>query len=303
MGYTRWDSSDWATYASTTATKTDSEIFSSTSMNEDLNPLNTVREARDSDVHPASTPIIVGCDVTASMGIISQKLVREGIGVLFEEILDRKPVTDPQLMVMGIGDVTCDRSPLQVSQFEADIKCAEWLEKVYLEGGGGGNRCESYDLAAYYAAFNTSIDSIEKRNKKGYLFTIGDECPPEILTASQINKVIGGAQSDMTFAEIVEAVSKSYHYFHIMVEQGHYMSRDRTGVINQWGELMGQNAVPLADYNDLSEVIVSLIEVVEGRDADEIVKSWDGSTALVVKRAIGGVSNYIEENNTGIVRF
>ena len=34
---------------------------------------------------------------------------------------------------------------------------------------------ESYELALYFAAYKTSCDAWEKRQKKGYLFTLGDE--------------------------------------------------------------------------------------------------------------------------------
>jgi hypothetical protein len=80
------------------------------------------------------------------MGIISDNIAKEGMPTLFKEIYDRKPITDPHIMFMGIGDVEAgDRSPLQVSQFEADIRLAEQLEKLHVEHGGGGNlRCSSY---------------------------------------------------------------------------------------------------------------------------------------------------------------
>jgi len=158
--------------------KSTAQIFTSYDLHEDLDPKGTNRESRDSDENPESTAIIIGCDVTGSMGFIAENLIREGLGVLFEEIYDRKPVSDPHIMVSAIGDVDSDRVPLQVGQFEADLKITEDLEKVYVEGNGGGNNKESYDLPYYYAAYHTSIDCFEKRNKKGYIFTIGDELPP-----------------------------------------------------------------------------------------------------------------------------
>jgi hypothetical protein len=91
-----------------------------------LNPAKIkMRESRDSDDNLPSTPIIVGIDVTGSMGVLAETLVKRGLKPLFEEILDRKPVTDPHVMAMAIGDAWCDRAPLQVTQFEADISVAE----------------------------------------------------------------------------------------------------------------------------------------------------------------------------------
>lgn len=291
MGYSRWSDDDWASYSTTTATKSKSAIFKSHSMDADLNPLNVaMREARDSDANPESTPIIVGVDVTGSMGHLAEQIVRTGLGTLFNEILDRKPVTDPQLMSMAIGDGYSDKAPLQVSQFEADLKCAEWLEKIWLEGNGGGNNTESYDLPYYFAANHTSHDAFEKRGKKGYLFTMGDEFPPTYTKKEYVTDVINsegdGMQDDILFTDVIAQAEKMYNCFHIIIAEGYCASRDPEGVKEAWQKTMGQRAIWLEDHTKLSETIVSLIQVIEGEDKDKVAASWGGDTALVVGNAI-----------------
>ncbi|MGD0331615.1 MAG: hypothetical protein ABSB40_14415, partial [Nitrososphaeria archaeon] len=207
---------DWTTYASTHVTgKSGAELFTNTDIDPLLNPKDVkIRESRDSDAYPESTALIVGIDQTGSMGMISKQMIREGLNVLATEIYDRKPITDPQIMFMAIGEIReglnvlateiydrkpitdpqimfmaigdaamHERAPLQVTQFEVDIKIAEQLQKFYLEGRGGGNDNESYTFPWYFAAMHTSIDCFEKRGKKGYLFTVGDECVPPVLHA------------------------------------------------------------------------------------------------------------------------
>ena len=66
------------------------------------------------------------------------KKLNEIMTNLYEE------VSDVQFMIMGIGDLYCDEAPIQASQFESDIRIAEQLDKIYFEGGGGGNGYESY---------------------------------------------------------------------------------------------------------------------------------------------------------------
>jgi len=308
MGTSRWDASDWAAYSTTTSTKSTEEIFRSSSINKDLDPKGVNRESRDSDENPESTAIIVGCDVTGSMGMISENLIREGLGTLFEEIYDRKPVSDPHIMVMGIGDVNYDTAPLQVSQFEADLTIAESLEKVYIEQGGGGNQFESYDMPMYFAANHTSIDCFEKRGKKGYLFTIGDELPPEVTSKDGVNRVIGddGLQEDIPFQDVVDAAEKMYNVYHVIVAEGWFAERVGVDKVRSaWTKYLGQNVIVLTDYNKLSEVIVSIIEVNEGRSADEVVKSWDGDTALVVRDAVRDLATAEKayDDAAGITRF
>lgn len=225
MGNGRFSSTDWDVFSSTTtAGRSTREIFSAFSLHETLNPArarNLTREARDSASNPHSTPLIVGLDVTGSMHSIPDYMVRDGLPVLFKTIYERKPIPDPQIMFAGIGDVVCDRAPLQVSQFEADISIAQQLKNLYLEGGGGGNSSESYPLVWYFAGMHTSTDSFEKRKKKGYLFTIGDELAPDGITAEQIGRVMGvWPQQDFSTSDLLDIASRSWNVFHITIEEG-----------------------------------------------------------------------------------
>jgi hypothetical protein len=224
------------------------------------------------------------------MGMISDAMIRTGMNTLATEIYTRKPITDPHMLFGGIGDVNYDSAPLQVTQFEADIRVAEQLQNIYLEGGGGGNNFESYLLPWYFAAMHTSIDCFEKRGKKGYLFTAGDEEPEMKLTKAQIEKVFGYTpEQDYDFQTLYTMVSRKYEVYHLMVEQGSHMRYDSSRTVKPWRELMGQRAILLSDYTKMSEVIVSIIQATEGATKEDIVASWDGSTGLVVSKAIGNL--------------
>ena len=56
---------------------------------------------------------------------------KQGLARLFEfsyvYFMVDHPVADPHMMIMGVGDAWCDRAPLQVTQFEPDIRIAEQL--------------------------------------------------------------------------------------------------------------------------------------------------------------------------------
>lgn len=306
MGTSRWDDSAWVSHTSSVKTKTREEIFSSSHMLEKFDPKKiTVRESRDSALNPNSNAIIVALDVTGSMGINAEQLARNGLGVMVEEIIKRKPVSDPHVMCIGIGDVKYDSAPLQVTQFEADITIAEDLKNIYLEGGGGGNCFESYNLAWYFAALNTSIDCYEKRGKKGYLFTLGDEEAPEDLLASEIRKVFGNQETkDYTSEQLLNMASKMYHVYHIVVKQGSHARHYFDDVMKSWKELLGQRVLVLEKNEDLAEVIVSTIEVNEGRAIKDVIDSWSPDKVLSVKTAITQLAPYEGgSSGTGVVKF
>lgn len=295
MGSGRWDSDTWASHSATTrATKpTVDHIYTSRGMHPDLDPKSIkVRESRDSDANPASTAVIVALDVTGSMSIVLDAIARKGLGTLVEEIHDRKPVTDPHIMIMGVGDFECDISPLQVTQFEAEVKpMTDQLEKIWLEKHGGGNSHESYTAPWLFAAMHTSIDCFEKRGKKGYLFTVGDEQPNMVLFASNLRAHLDDApEADLTIQQLLEMVSRTYHVFHVMVEEGSHFQGAGNTVVKEWTDILGQRALRLEDHRKLAELIVSAIQVTEGSTVDAVVKSWSGDTSLVVAKGISALT-------------
>ena len=303
-----WKSSDWTSYTSThVAGKTRDAIFSR-AMDKTLNPHGVkIRESRDSDVFPNSTALAIFLDQTGSMGDLADEMIHNGCNVLATEVYDRKVIPDPQILFGAIGDVAnpggTEEAPLQVTQFETDIRIAEQLQKFYLEGKGGGNDTESYTLPWYWASVHTELDCFIKRGKKGYLFTVGDECVPDILTSKQIERVLGyNPEKDFTAQELYNMVSRTYHVFHLMVEQGNFMSSYPSNVINSWTKILGQNAIPLSDHKKMSEVIVSIIQAREGVKKEEIIASWDGSTSVVVSKAIGSIVANANAND-GVIEF
>jgi hypothetical protein len=283
MGGGTFSSSAYAAYSTSTVGKTTDEIYTSRTINKNLDPLGVkIRESRDSADNPKSTPIIVGIDVTGSMGIIADQIAREGLGTLFTGILDRKPVTDPHLMFMGIGDANCDSAPLQVSQFEADNRIVEQLTQIYIEHGGGGNNFESYNLPWYFAAFHTVHDSMEKRGKRGYLFTIGDEEAPAPLTKAQLKRFIGDeVQAELSTVDLLQLAQRLYDVYHVVIMQGSHASSRPDAVRKSWDALLGQHAIYLTDYKKLPETIVSAIEVAEGRDAEDSAKAWGAGHSVI----------------------
>lgn len=300
MGCGTFTSRDWSSYKASrgyTSASTVSDMYKASTVKTEMEPYGiTYRESCDSEEHPNSTPIILGLDVTGSMGSVLETVSKK-LNTLIMEIYDREPVKDPQIMIMAFGDVECDKHPLQVSQFESDIRIAKQLNDVYFERGGGGNAGESYTLPWYFAARHTKIDSFDKRGKKGFLFTIGDEPYLTNISQAAIKKFIGDEiPSNLSADELLTEVSRQYEVYHLMIEEGYGMRREHDKVVNKWTNLLGQRAVLVSDCTMIPEIIVSILEVAAGKDAEEVVSSWDGSTAVVVSKAINGLTTVDDSN-------
>jgi hypothetical protein len=287
MGAGTFDAGTYRTFSDSVKSKSTDEIYSS-KLNKNLDPKGvTMRESRDSADNPESTPVIIALDVTGSMGMIADVIARTGLGTLFTSILDRKPITDPHLMFMGIGDANSDSAPLQVSQFEADSRIIEQLTQIYLEHGGGGNSFESYNLPWYFASEHTVHDSYLKRAKRGYLFTVGDEETPAALTKEQIKRFIGDdVERAIEPLESLEAAQRRYDVFHMVIKEGSHARRHLDRVMGSWNALLGQHVIPLADHTKLAETIVSAIEVAEGLSAKDSASRWSSSIGSVVFDAV-----------------
>lgn len=288
---------NFASYAATATTMRAAPSAAaafSKGMHPDMDPSKFMtRECRNSVKNPLATPIAIFSDFTGSMGEIARKLVAEGLGVLAKEIIARNPIPYPQLAFGGIGDVDCDRAPLQFGQFEveADVMMKQ-IGQLYCEGGGGGNRWESYNLPWHLAAFHMDADCW-KDGRKGFLFTLGDEEVPPDLTETRLKKVFGSRQEPiMTNTQLLDLITPKFNVFHLVIAEGsHIRYNGLDTVVQGWNKLMGQRVVTVDDYTKLGEIITSLIQASAGVDNDTIVKSWaDSSTAKSVSRALATVS-------------
>ena len=231
-------------------------------VHEKMNPLGVVRESRDSDAHPDSRAIAVLFDVTGSMREVP-RILQRNLCQLMGLLLRKGYLADPQIMVGGIGDATCDRAPLQIGQFESGIEIDQDLGKLWLEGGGGGQQTESYELAMHFMARKTSIDCFEKRRKRGYLFLIGDEMPYPCLKRREVTAIIGDElQEDLPVKRLVHEVEKLYDTYYILPNLTSYY--DDPKIHNCWVNLLGQRMLRLENPEGISELIAATIGLAEG---------------------------------------
>ena len=211
-----------------------------------MNPYGVkTRESRDSEAHPESRAVAVLFDVTGSMGCVP-RILQENLCQLMGLLLRKGYLAHPQILIGGIGDATCDRAPLQIGQFESGIEIDQDLAKLWLEGGGGGQQTESYELAMYFMARHTSIDCLEKRGQRGYLFLIGDEMPYRSVKRKEVAKLIGDRLGeDIPVEQIVSELEAKYDTYFILPNLTSYY--DDPKIHGRWVQLLGQNVIRLED--------------------------------------------------------
>jgi hypothetical protein len=258
MGYSSWSDSAYERVSGERATASSAEIFRGEASIDPLMEPRGVqfREARDSEHHPRSVPIIVAFDVTASMGDIPTRFAKQMLGQLMTRLVEQRWVTDPQILFAAVGDAVSDRAPLQIGQFESGLEMDMWLTRIWLEGRGG-DPPESYTLAHWFAAHHTATDAWEKRQKKGYLFTIGD-ATHKPLQPSHVQRVFGAQPAHPTDSpSVIAAAAQRYELFHVLVTRG---QPPMQSIVQHWRELLGDRLLVL----DQTEAICELIGVAMG---------------------------------------
>lgn len=210
-------------------------------------------ESRDSVEHPISTPVIITFDVTGS-NYDNAKVAQKKLPELMAKLAS--VCENPQIAVWANDDyLTSGKAAVQLGDFESDNRIDDGIRNTWLVGAGGGNDGESYDLLIYAAARKTVTDSMEKRNKKGYMFLYADEPFFLNVDATQISRVFGDkAQSDLKLTDLITETQKSWDIYVIWPQDGYKHSR------LQYVELFGDSSVvTLQDPSLLCEKVASII--------------------------------------------
>jgi hypothetical protein len=263
-----------------------------THVHADLNPFGvTTRESRDSGEHPASVPIAVLFDVTGSMAGVPRTLQTK-LPELLGLVLRKGYAEDPQILFGAVGDATCDRAPLQIGQFESDNRMDDDLGKILLEGGGGGQMTESYELAMYFMARHTTLDRLDKRRRRGYLFMIGDELAYPRVKAREVRKIIGDdLAEDIAIEDMVAELTRMYDLYFIIPE-GAYHSADQR-MLRFWRRLLGQNVLHLDDPGAVCETIALTVglaeEAIDLAEGLEHLREYGSGAGASVSRALAQV--------------
>ena len=293
MGRGSYKASDWAKLRSEkgmNARTTEKQLFAGRSAEKIYDSrFVRLRESRDSEDSPTATPIMIAFDVTGSMGYLAKELAVNALNKAVMTLLTERPISDPHILCAAVGDCRNDKYPFQATQFEADIRIIRQLLGLYLEGGGGGNGGESYHLAWYFAAYHTAHDHYDKRGKKGFLFTIGDDACHDELRISEIRNVFAdNVPYSVSNAELLAEAGKRYHVIHIHIER----NRDADEEIwAGWQRMLPGRCTVIheKDIDCLAELICAIISVLSGKAVNETLKGMDQERAEKIARSMATI--------------
>lgn len=295
MGSSTFDRDEFKSYSRSmgktynpTTNRVEGQVYRSMMLNEQLNPKNVIRECCNSEEHPNTIPVILALDVTGSMGDACQETA-EALGVIMEQLY--KKFKDIEIMVMGIGDLAYDKAPIQISQFESDVRIAEWLDKIYMEHGGGGNSYESYTAAWYMGLRHTKLDAYDKQGRKGIIITMGDEPLNPYLPKSELSNVTGDSlQGDIETKDLFKDASEKFDIYHIAVDSPqnsyyYYVKR----IKESFGNLLGQRFM-ISTIGKLGDTICDCIaNSVDNGNSSSFVLNEDNKDTPVENNE-GGIS-------------
>lgn len=273
MGSGSFDNTSYAVYNSSlgrTMTSTGrvvGQTYTSRDLDPSLDPKNfKVRECVNNEEHPNTIPVILALDVTGSMGSACKETAA-ALGIIITNLYQK--YKDIEFCVMGIGDLAYDYAPIQMSQFESDVRIAEALDKIYMEHGGGGNGYESYSAAWYMGLYRTKLDCFDKQGRKGIIITMGDEPMNPYLPKTNLNEAIdGNEETNIETKDLYKKASEKFNIFHIAVDNNHTeYYRYSKDIEKTFGQLLGTN------YK------VSTIDALAGTIENCISEAIDGVTA------------------------
>lgn len=290
MGTRGWSTEEFKSYSKSKGMKlsrdgvvlgitSSQDNFKSWGLNVALDPKNVVRECRDSDEHPNTIPVILALDVTGSMGDAAVEVAKK-LNVIMTRLFEN--IKDVEFMIMGIGDLAYDSTPIQASQFESDIRIAEQLDKLYFEYGGGGNSFESYSAAWYFGLHHTDLDCW-KRGKKGIIVTMGDEMLNPYLPIKGYRSGLKDAtgdklQGDVETNELYKDASQKFDIYHLGVVHDRW-SKDRATN----AKLSFEKVLQPGHYKEVSldTIVDTIVDIIVGAGNNTPTVTGSGTTGEI----------------------
>jgi hypothetical protein len=249
----------------------------------------------------SSSPLIIVIDETGSMGdwpatIFSKLPYLENEG---KEYLG----DDFEICFMAIGDAYCnEKYPLQVRPFAKGTELKDRLTELVIEGGGGGQTTETYELAALFAAEKIDLPNAVKP----IMIFIGDEQCYNSISPDHAERLLGiKLEKTLTTAAVFKKLKEKFSVYLVRKAYGtagdNSMSADDKRITEDWAQYLGHDHIanlPKADR--VVDVIFGILakesgriayfnHEIEDRQDDDQVKTVYKSLATIHKLTGGDI--------------
>ncbi len=211
-------------------------------------------------------PLVIVCDVTGSMGDWPATMFSK-LPYLDHEAGDYLG-SDKAICFAAVGDANGDEYPLQVQQFGEGAALKKALLSLIIEGHGGGQIMETYELAALYFARNVAMP----KAVSPILIFIGDEAPYDVVIPEQAEEFAHVAlQKRLRTKDIFDELMTKFSVYlvrkpyHIM--DGNAVSDEDRRIHRQWANLIGEDRI--ADL-PVAERVVDVIFGILAKEADRV---------------------------------
>ena len=249
-----------STKKSSSSSSSSSRVFSSSSLDSSMLPNNKILESA------TKNPIIILLDVTGSNDEFA-RIVYDKLPMFFGQIEQKGYLKDFDIAICAVGDAYTDDYPLQVGTFARGIEIDSWLSKLVLEGGGGGQHKESYELAAYYLLKKAKFAP----GSQPIIFFLGDEAPYPTVNKNQALSF--GIDCSESVSNVFEQLRKKVNdnvFMLLSKYSGSYFDPDIT---NAWEKVLApQHVIKVGEEKAIIDLMLGIISMVSSTRTLETYK-------------------------------
>ena len=245
-------SSGWGSSSSFGASTYSQYQFTSKTLDSSINPTGKIIKST------TKTPIIVVLDVTGS-NVDFARIVYDKLPMFYGQIEQKGYLKDFDISFCAVGDEYTDEFALQVCDFAKGIELDDWIKKLVLEGAGGGQQCETYELAAYYLLKNTEFIP----GSEPIIFFIGDEKPYEKLYKYHAQQYGMECDEDINSSVVFESLRKKVNDNVFMLLNKYCRRSFYDDITNAWKKILApEHVIMISEEKAIVDLMLGIISMV-----------------------------------------
>lgn len=211
--------------------------------------------ARKTVTSTAKNVLIVALDRTGSMGDWRKEIFQR-LALLFKE--SQKYLGEStEILFIGFGDLGFNDT-VEAAPFGAGPELDGYLIALGKDESGGGNRVESSEMAALFAAQN--VDTRSAQNV--FYFTVTDEGHYPQINSAWASTHLGIDPGPLTVEQMFQSLKVKANVFTILAQTGTLDTRTQ----QQWQKSIGtENVIELDDARRVVDVILGVVAKLVGQ--------------------------------------